>query len=453
MEKLKQLVKVREHRSQIIKDISESDNRYFDNKNFAGCIELYYDRDKRPVVKNKSFAGIIELDNIRLVFSEKVETNFFHLLSYVNLQRGEDFFFDPDAVIEIKEGGAFVEFIGRLFLNELESIVQRGLLRKHINRRNDIKYIKGKLQVAAQLQNDIKKTVRFNCSYGDVTYDNLENQIVMKALGILITRISGNKQIKERLARYHLMLREHIDSRGITYHDCRRVNRSRLNAHYEEILCYSRLILEDAHIRTMETGLTRGFNFLVNMDKVYEKFITNIFTDIVSEKYCEMGYSVSSQQRFADLVEEKKSLVTIPDIVVRDEQMPIYPQIPFIIDAKYKDPGTKKAPNSDYYQVIIYALAIKSSIVCCLIYPKVSQDSDVMLPELTLRRDPLSDDPTMKVKLVAVSIDLMIEDDMEYDDYIKATKIQAKSIMDQLIDYQERVRANDGKSNLQVFST
>ena len=52
---------------------------------------------------------------------------------------------------------------------------------------------------------------------------------------------------------------------------------------------------------------------------------------------------------------------------------------PLVLDTKYK----RQDQNSDYYQIIAYALAIPSARNCCLLYPKDTICEDNLIVSLT----------------------------------------------------------------------
>lgn len=370
-------------------------------------------------VGNTSFAGIIQLDGVRLMFSTKVRANLFHMLSYTRtLERSKSIFLDPEKPIEIQEGLAFPDFMGRLFLRELDTIFTRGLLKKHIRQEEDISYLKGKLVSKRQLVNDLNKAARFHCIYGDLTYDNLENKVMTKALGLLLRRIKHNKDVLGGLHRYELMLRSQVNPSGITYHHCGKIGLNRLNDYYREILGYSRLILEDAYIRSIRTGAGKALNFLVDMNQLYEDFVTQLFEDIITKEYLDMGIE---KQRSYRTLDRDKYLTTRPDIILRSRQDDGHP---LIIDAKYK----RGESNADYYQAIAYSLSIRSCRRCCLIYPKTE---NVHREKLVVYRD--KEEEFDEVEIHSRTIDILIDQDMSFDEYIDAAKRQARLILEELL--------------------
>lgn len=147
-----------------------------------------------------------------------------------------------------------------------------------------------------------------------MTFNNSENQIVLRALNLLAPLIRFNQQLKSELIRYEFILKDIVDLVNVSPVDCDNVCFSRLNDYYSAIIQFSKLILEEKFIRSVYKGESRGFNFIVNMNKVYEDFITEMVKEVVKEGFPE--YSVASQKSFSSLVNEGK-ILTRPDIVLK----------------------------------------------------------------------------------------------------------------------------------------
>jgi len=159
-------------------------------------------------IENTSFSGIIQLDSVRIHFSTKVKTNLFYMLSF--LKNEDNLCYDPLKSIEIQEGANFFDILGRLFVNELEAIFKRGFCKKYIRKQENISFLKGKLLVRNQIGNRIRKVPKFACSYDDLTYDNLENRIILKAATLLIPLIRFSDIVKRDLVRYSNMMKEEV---------------------------------------------------------------------------------------------------------------------------------------------------------------------------------------------------------------------------------------------------
>ena len=416
-------IKISEYKYRVIdKFCKETDWDYLEKHCFKykekKPYNIFKNREGEVCIKNSSYSGIIQLENVRVHFSTKVKTNLFFMLSFLKSEK--EFLCDKETPIEIKEGANFFDIIGRMFLNELEEIVKKGLLKKYVKKHENIGFLKGKLYIKGQIHNNIKNKPKFSCIYDDLTVNNLENQIVLRALTLLIPMIRFNMDIFKDLKSHEYILKDSIELVDVSPSDCDKIHFSRLNEYYSTIIQFSKLIIEENFIRSVNKGKSRGFNFVVNMNKVYEDFITEMVLEVVDQNFEE--YKVVSQSRFNSLVKEKK-IVTIPDIILKQRGTESYP---LIIDAKYK----REDKNTDYYQVIAYSLALPEAKACCLIYPNTEKDIE---KKLTLRRDIIHSNGQDDVKLYAKVVDLHIEEDLLFDDFISGIKSQIKNIISECI--------------------
>ena len=372
-------------------------------------------KDDKVRVENTSYAGIIQLDKTRIHFSTKVKSNLFYMLSF--LKDEKDFHYDPNIVIDIKEGQNFFDILGRLFLNELEAIFEKGFYKKYVRKEDNLSFLKGKMLFNKQLMNDINRKAKFYCSYEDLTYDNLENQIVLRATALLIPLIRFNDEIKSDLIRYRHILNEEVSLRNVLPEECNRVQYGKLNEYYEPIIQFSRAVLQYHFIRSVHKGTSKAFNFIVNMNRVYEDFITEIVKELVNEDPAFTDYVVEKQKRFDSLVKEKE-VVTKPDIILRKLNTFDPIKYPLLIDAKYK----RQENNADYYQVIAYALAIKTVKTCFLIYPATEKISHAFFTIDTesfgLKRP--------GIIIYTIKIDLLLDETLEFKEYIKRIKEELK---------------------------
>ncbi len=363
-------------------------------------------------IENTSYAGIIELDSVRIHFSTKVKTNLFYMLSF--LKDDNNLRYDPSRIIDIEEGNNFFDILGRLFVNELQAISRRGFCKKYVRREENVSFLKGRMLIRRQIRNQIRKVPKLFCSYDDLTHDNLENRIVLRAATLLTALIRFNDVVRRDLIRYSNMMKEEVTLDNVMPEDCDKVQYSRLNDYYEPIIQFSKVILQDYFIRSVHKGRSRGFNFIVNMNQVYEDFITEMISEVVEEDQRFDGYVVESQEKFDSLVKEKK-VITKPDILLRRRNTKEYASI---IDAKYK----RQENNADYYQVIAYALAIPKAESCCLVYPAGEKIEDTVL---TVDTSPFQK-PGREIKIHAIKINLFWDQASDFKSYIRKIKEELK---------------------------
>lgn len=363
-------------------------------------------------IENVHYTGIIQLKNVRLLFCPKFSVHTFHMISF--LKTDEEFLYDPDKVIEIKEGVNFFDLIGRLFFIQLDKIINTGLLKKYTEKHENLGYIKGKLSIKGQIKNEINHMPKFSCVYDDLTFDNLENRIILRALNIIIPTISIG-ELRKNLRRQEYAIRDFVELKtNITPRDCDKIRFNRLNDHYHIIIKLSKLILENNFVRSTKKGESKIFNFLVNTNTLYENFIIEMIKEVVKKEF--KGYETKRKDKFKGLFKDNKISLQ-PDMVLKVKGAESYP---VIFDAKYKPTDS----NLDYYEMIAYCLAVSGAESGCLVYPKESgiDRSEHVLSKLN------------EIKIYTYTIDLYEEENLDFNEFINRIKNRIKEIISVFIE-------------------
>ncbi len=346
-------------------DLSKEDVNYIESKNFnpgsQKCIEVTRDGHIR---NNGPWAGIIKLDDGKeLHFLTKMKANIFYMLSY--LEDFESFNYDHKRLIELEEGKLFFDVVARMLISEFENVFKKGLLKKYVNRRENLKYFKGRMIIKEQIKKNIFNKSKFFCEYNDLTYNNTENKSILYAINLLLNCVH-NKDLKFKLKNIQNQLSEEIEFKIIQPSELENLSYNIINNYYEKILKLSYHIIKSSYAQGTASNKGLGFNFLVDMNKVYESFITKILKEIIIEDYPHL--ELVSQVNLKSLVKEGKKFTTKPDIIIKKNN-----EIKLIIDVKYK---VNKIPNGDFYQVLCYLLAIPSAEKAVLLYEKVSDKEE-----------------------------------------------------------------------------
>ncbi|MCS3924437.1 McrC family protein [Methanosalsum natronophilum] len=415
------MVILEEYKGKTVGKITDNDveylNLFFLREN-PNSFNITYNKDGDVRLENTSYAGVIQLENVRIHFSTKVKANLFYMLSFLKSEK--HFIFDSQKTIEIKDGGNFFDIIGKLFYNEIEDVIKCGLLKKYVTKEENEKFLKGKLLFNEQINQNLFFKPKFYCRYHDLTYDNLENQIILRGTNLLIPLIRFNDKLRYSLSSVEKDLKQEISFNPyLSKKDCDSICYNRLSEHYSPLIEFSKLIFEEHFIRSVQKGESKGFNFIVNMPKVYEDFLTEMIKEVVHEEF--HNFEVASQLSFNTLVKERK-LTTRPDIIIEDKNG----NFPIILDAKYKVSDS----NTDYYQMIAYSLAIKSSKKCCLLYPENGNIENV---NYTVYKD-LENSESDTINLCIRTIPLFEEENEDFDSFIKRIKIYVKNILDGLLE-------------------
>ena len=254
-----------------------------------------------------------------------------------------------------------LEIVTQLFATKLLAQVHRGLSRRYVHYREDLRLLRGKLNVTRQLTQLAVRTDILACSFDNLSVDTPLNRI-FKAV---ILRLSRNTN---SLANYRLLreLETRLDkvSDSTKPHSLLKlVHFDRTNAAYKSLFKLACVFLDDKWQST-KSGPTQGFSLLFPMNDLFEKYIGNSLKRVLHPQGKEVFLQ---QQEHSALKQNGKSLFYLrPDVVIRSQRDTI------ILDTKWKSLNHNKdnlgISPSDIHQVLVYAQAYESKRVI-LLYP------------------------------------------------------------------------------------
>jgi len=227
---------------------------------------------------------------------------------------------------------------------ECNTLLRRGLLKSYVTHEENLSYLKGKIILKNQFQNDMRKKVGFYCEYDELEFDNIENRIILQTL-IQCRKIAINSELKKEVFKLIEQLSGIIQKVPITVDDIKRVRGTynRQNDYYEDSHIICEMIIENKGISDFyENKENQSFSvpFFVDMNKVFEKFVTKLF-----EVYYHDKIFTQKKQNAWIIDDTKQNIKMIPDIILQNKHKEIT-----IIDVKYKD----KLSVNDLYQIGFY---------------------------------------------------------------------------------------------------
>ena len=119
---------------------------------------------------------------------------------------------------------------------------------------------------------------------------------------------------------------------------------TRLNSHYRPAVELARLIIDNSSLE-LQHGETTGGSFMLDMNLVFERFLTVALWE-------ELGISGSEWGRGHLHLDESNSIKLEPDLSWRSGG-----RYHFVGDAKYKRIKSDNSPNADIYQMLAYCIA------------------------------------------------------------------------------------------------
>ncbi|MDE2826817.1 MAG: 5-methylcytosine-specific restriction endonuclease system specificity protein McrC [Bacteroidota bacterium] len=276
--------------------------------------------------------------------------NIYYLLCYAWDRIGEGNTVD----LESEKFDGPIDLFAKVLNDGVSRLISRGLDRDYLVVHEDIRGIKGKLDLATTVKRNLLLNGKTHCSFDEFSYDVPQNRILKATLRCLTQVDSLNKSERQRSERLYRKLGAISDVRlnAKMFHTVR-IHRN--NRFYRFLLHICHIIHENLLINEVE-GTTQFLDFREDkeeMGRVFEKFVRN---------FCrrETSYKVSAQQiKWFKAKGSDSDLKYLPqmqtDIVLRSTERTI------IIDTKYYGSpldttrwSSEKVRSGHLYQIYTY---------------------------------------------------------------------------------------------------
>jgi 5-methylcytosine-specific restriction enzyme subunit McrC len=328
-----------------------------------------FSRDQCLVNKGNN-VGIIEFGTnqarCRLELRPKLKIdqkgNFWRFLpkmldSLCNFEKFEDhLFLDPEKTIILPAGCNIVPLLTLSFVSLCDKVIRKGMLRKYINKREELTKIKGKIDFSMFVKGQSYNKNKIPCSYYDLTFNNHENQIVLWCAHKLLretrkiaTKNKGEISIIKKLREQYVLMQEEISLVPKNKLDVDSLNLSAISQNYIELMNVCKTILSESlfSFNENEHKESKGINFVIDMDWIFEQYMTNLFFEVVEDE--DMVKLVLNSQLKQTLCDNNKIKIK-PDLIISRNNKVIA-----VIDFKWKQ--SEQNNNADFYQIICYGLA------------------------------------------------------------------------------------------------
>lgn len=267
------------------------------------------------------------------------------------------------------------EWVMARFLTELDHIVQRGLRFNYQRVEEEQPFLRGQLNVMAQLRQPPGREHRFQIRHDVFTPNRAENRLLRSTLNLVCkqTTSADNWRLAHELS---VRLAELPDSRDIQA-DFRAWGTDRLVAHYQAVRPWCEIIL----LKTMPLALqgqTKGLSLLFPMEQLFERHVAaclraqlppsfRIRTPAASQSLClHAGRPIFQLE---------------PDIFIEHGNRS------WVLDTKWKRVNAADRDNKyglsqgDFYQLFAYGRKYMNGVgEMALIYPRTSQFAQPLPP-------------------------------------------------------------------------
>ncbi|MBE9396808.1 McrC family protein [Pontibacterium sp. N1Y112] len=259
------------------------------------------------------------------------------------------------------------------FLLEVKQLVRRGIRADYRSQRDETTYLRGRLQIAAQLRQPPGRQHHFQVEYDDFLPDRPENRLLHSSLKQVL-RWSQSLE-NQRLARELLFVFDDIPASSQYRNDFSRWQLDRNMQHYRACKPWCEFILNEQTPFTL-AGAHFGQSFLFPMNDLFEKYVARVL-----ERQLATGFQLREQAASRYLIDSHndKSLFQLrPDLLIRTRAKPVA-----VLDCKWKlldqnknhvagnDEKTYGLSQADIYQLYAYGQKYLGGTGCVyLVYPK-----------------------------------------------------------------------------------
>lgn len=258
-----------------------------------------------------------------------------------------------------------LEIFIQMFLNELISLIKKGIKSNYHSTEQNRFYLKGKLLFSQNIKYNLAHQERFYTRADEYSPDIPQNRLIKNTLELFSKiPLSAKTQNLLRECRFvfdDVPLSKNIDKDFSSSH----INRSLKD--YQVILSWCRVFLKKQSFRPY-CGNTVAMAFLFDMNRLFEAYITHHLKLHSKES---QKWNIKAQDGSKYLLDGNQCKL-IPDIIAtkndnKDDEETI------ILDTKWKIlKEQKNIAQSDAYQMWAYVSKHKSKKVI-LIYPKIGE--------------------------------------------------------------------------------
>ena len=240
-----------------------------------------------------------------------------------------------------------------LYLNEIERLIKKGLIKKYRKNQSNQNALKGKLLFAQNIQQNLIHKERFYCEHQVYNKNHLLHQILYK--GLLVLKALVNDSLKDKLNRLLFEFQD-IDNINIQKKHFDKIIIDRKNNDYQKAIDIAKIIILN-YSPSLNYGNDNLLTLLFDMNALWEEYIFRILKKHKTE---DIEVSFQNSNKFW----ENKTIR--PDIVLKINSET------FVIDTKWKIIEANNPSDNDLKQMFVYNLHWQAEKTL-LLYPKINQ--------------------------------------------------------------------------------
>jgi len=306
-------------------------------------------------ITSREWAGVVRLEAAEIRIRPKQaggERAALRMLDHVLGIGGLNALAFSSEVGAMADGPNLVDLIGILLADAAERILRDGLMHDYVTREEELPSLRGRLRFTDQVRTRYGEIDRLLCRYDEHESDIDENRLV--AIGLEIARrVCSDAEVRRRTARLHAVYSEACAPDRFEADRVRAtLTYDRRNERYRAVHRLAWLFVDQQRVHDLfAPGDVRTFAFLIDMNALFERFVTRLLEDLVAGSQVR----VRAQHRERSIILDESTGATysdaIPDLLLEAGIPPR--RIP--VDAKYKLYDGRRIDPADVHQAFLYA--------------------------------------------------------------------------------------------------
>lgn len=327
--------------------------------------ELHEGRYFEPIAKGikfNQFVGIIQVDGITIEINPKADKDdsddvWKNVLLSMLEKCGRIKAQTAGAASVKRHNLNLLEVYFELFLQEVNGLIRRGLIKQYRKETSNVKALKGKLHFAGNIRDNLVHKERFFTTHQVYDKNHLLHQVLFNALDI-VEQFTRGTSLYDSCSRTLLNF-PLVDKKRITAQQLDSITLNRKSGQYRYVLELARLIILN-YSPDISSGKEKMLSLLFDMNMLWEEYVLKKVKDA-----CE-GTDIEVIGQDSRTFWGSNSLR--PDIILRRDGKT------YVIDTKWKRPYKSSASISDLRQMYTYCRFWKAE-KALLLYPGNPTDS------------------------------------------------------------------------------